>query len=136
MIADDIQFCLTLIGKPWESGATGPDKFDCWGLVRYVFEQRRGLYLSPHVGISEKGMLAIARASKEEVGKRWERVDAPSHFCGVGMSHGSHVEHVGVWLDEGGGGVLHASKSYGVIFQSPATIRNLGFQNFTYYRPI
>lgn len=24
------------IGKPWEAGASGPESFDCWGMVRHA----------------------------------------------------------------------------------------------------
>ena len=32
---------MTHLGKPYRSGAKGPDAFDCSGLVHYVYKQAR-----------------------------------------------------------------------------------------------
>lgn len=34
-----IRQAMTLLGKPYRSGAKGPDAFDCSGLVHYVYKQ-------------------------------------------------------------------------------------------------
>jgi cell wall-associated NlpC family hydrolase len=134
MIAQDISFCLFLIGKPWVSGASGPEAFDCWGLLRHVLRERRGIELCPYGGVKETGLAGMIRNAEAEAQERWELIATPVHLCCVAMARGRRIEHVGLWLDEGAGGVLHSHEGAGVVFQSPASIRNTGFQNFTFYQ--
>jgi len=134
MKAEDVEFCLGLIGKPWVSGAAGPDTFDCWGLLRYVLRERRGIAIASYSGVSETGIAAMVRTAAIECSNKWEPIATPVHLCGVAMSRGRAIEHVGLWLDEAGGGVLHCFESFGVVFQTTNTIRNTGFQNFNFYK--
>ena len=116
------------------SGAAGPVSFDCWGLVCHVLKHRRGLELTPYGGVKETGLLMMMRAADHEVKSHWEQIVFPVHFCVVAMSRGSRAEHVGIWVDEGGGGILHSCEGSGVVFQTTTTIRNTGSQNFTFYK--
>lgn len=56
-----------LVGRPWAPGADGPESFDCWGLVRYVFRHRHGIVM-PAVAVDadaeEDNVRAIKRASR------------------------------------------------------------------------
>lgn len=133
MIAEDISFCLGLIGKPWVSGACGPDAFDCWGLLRHVLAARRGITLCPHAGVDESGLAGMLRTAEDECAAHWERIDQPAHLCGVAMGRGRRIEHVGIWLEEGGGGILHSYCGGGVVFERQANIRARGFQTFIFY---
>jgi cell wall-associated NlpC family hydrolase len=36
---DIIQYAVSLLGKPYKSGAKGPDAFDCSGLVYYIYKK-------------------------------------------------------------------------------------------------
>jgi cell wall-associated NlpC family hydrolase len=60
-------WAASLVGRPWAPGAEGPDSFDCWGLVRYVFRARHGIVM-PAVAIDsdseEVNVRAIKRASQ------------------------------------------------------------------------
>ena len=116
------------------SGACGPDAFNCWGLVRHVLKERRGLDLVPYNDVTESNLGLVMRTATREAAARWERIDNPTHFCVVAMSRGVHVEHVGLWIDEAGGGVLHSYEAAGVVFQSMLSIRGTGFQNFSFYQ--
>jgi cell wall-associated NlpC family hydrolase len=133
MIANDISFCLALIGKPWISGAGGPDSFDCWGLLRFVLRELRGVTLSEYGGVRETGLARMLRTASIEL-PNWEALAKPVHLCGVAMSSGRRIEHVGLWIADGNGGILHCHESAGVVFQSVAGIRQTGFQNITYYQ--
>lgn len=134
MKSADISFCLGLIGKPWVSGASGPEAFDCWGLLRHVYAARRGWELPQYPGVSESGRLSMVRNAEAEALARWQPVTGPAHFALVAMSESKRIHHVGLWLDEGGGGILHSSQGRGVLFQSPASVRQSGLQNFTFYQ--
>lgn len=47
-------WAFDLIGRPYDLGAGGPDSFDCWGLVRWVFKNVHGIEL-PMVAVGESG---------------------------------------------------------------------------------
>lgn len=36
---DMVRYAMTLLGKPYRSGAKGPDSFDCSGFVHFVYER-------------------------------------------------------------------------------------------------
>ena len=76
----------------------------------------------------------MMRTAESEAYERWQLILSPEHFCIAAMSRGRHVEHVGLWLDEGNGGILHSYEGAGVVFQSENTIRNTGLKNFRYYQ--
>jgi hypothetical protein len=132
MTSEDVSFCLSLIGKPWASGANGPDVFDCWGLLRFIYEKRRGIILTPYQGVATCGQLGLSKQAEMEL-PRWLQLKKPEHFCGVTLSKNHRVNHVGLWLDEGGGGVLHCNQSSGVIFQALNSLQMSGFTNFNFY---
>lgn len=55
-------WALALLGKPWRAGANGPDAFDCWGLVRYVFAEQKGIHFPEVNEPDNRGViLGIAR---------------------------------------------------------------------------
>jgi hypothetical protein len=132
--SNDISFCLSVIGKPWVSGACGPDAFDCWGLIKYIYLIQRGILLCPFAGVKESGLLGMMKTAQAEAMTHWRELAKPEHFACVGMGRGRRVEHVGLWLDEGNGGILHTQEGVGVTFQSMAAIRQSGMQHFTFYQ--
>lgn len=91
------------VGKPWVDRSTGPDDFDCWGLVVDYFWRVEGLRL-PTVEGYEDGSVSIASGFFQQVdsllwvptGSRKGVVftgfidDQPSH---VGIVLGNHVIH-------------------------------------------
>lgn len=124
-----------LLGKPWVSGADGPEAFDCWGLVKYVYRENLGIELPELVGISRKSLLDISRNINEEVAHTWEELHEPLHLCGVSMGGNLRPYHVGLWVDDGAStGVLHAHNSHGVMFQSLQSIKNSGMQHVAFFR--
>lgn len=133
MTAEDITFCAGLIGKPWVSGAQGPEAFDCWGLLCHVFRERRGLELPPFGGVDALGLAGVVKAIANQA-PGWDKVETPEHFAAVGMSENRAIHHVGLWLDDGsGGGVLHSFQGGGVVFQKPQAIRARGMQHFHFF---
>ena len=131
---EDTSFALSLIGKPWVSGASGPDSFNCWGLVRYCFAERKGIILPQFSGIDEVSLSKLVRTAESQALEHWEEILKPEHFAVVGMSTNLRISHVGLWLDIDGGGIFHSSSGSGVVFQSIQTIRQNGIQLFKFYK--
>lgn len=94
-------WALPLIGKRWEAGADGPDTFDCWGLVRYVQRQQRGLILPPlNIGQIQtdeqvKGLYDLVRRSQ------WfdQPPGAPEREFDIVLTRSREGPHVGVVIE-------------------------------------
>lgn len=102
-----------LLGKPWERYASGPDAFDCWGLVRYWYGSYLGIDL-PSVLVDVRDTLSVARHIKNaQDGSDWSPLVTPEPNCVVAMGKGSVITHVGIHVD--GGYVLHCSSEAGAV---------------------
>jgi cell wall-associated NlpC family hydrolase len=44
-------WCNRFIGLPYEDGARGPDKFDCWGIAMLILGERFGVAVPAYEGI-------------------------------------------------------------------------------------
>ena len=108
-----VEILRGLIGKPYESGAEGPDRFDCLGLAALVLRE----VFCCDLPRDHASILAARRI--------WFPSRMPSDGSIVLMRDGD--KHIGVWLTENGGGVLHATQRRGVIFDSPLGLRKSGF---------
>ena len=122
------------IGKPWVSGSSGPEAYDCHGIVRAAYRDRLGIAL-PVVEVDAGSALDVARAVRAYDYSRWAQVPRPENdFDVVEMSFGKRPHHVGVWLNADGGGVLTSVEGAGVIFQSLSSLRAHGWNIVACYR--
>jgi hypothetical protein len=92
-----------------------------------------GIELPQYQGVEELGTCGLLKTAQTE-SLRWESLPSPEALCGVAMAANSRISHVGLWLDIDGGGILHSNRASGVVFQSLATIRQNGIQNFKFYK--
>ena len=102
------------VGKPFEDRGRGPDSFDCWGLVKAIF-QERGIDI-PDYEIScfqTRTIGAQMEISRDE----WHRLDEPGVPCLVVMksdaNHPTMCNHCGVYIGEGQ--FIHTLQKTGVI---------------------
>jgi cell wall-associated NlpC family hydrolase len=117
------QWVSELIGKPWVSGARGPDSFDCWGLLCWVYEKQFGVVLDPTGMGNPEDLLSVMRfAVKEAVSGSWAPVTQPRHGDAVGMGLGKRIHHVGA-KDQGN-----------VVAQQRFQLASLGINTVMYYR--
>jgi cell wall-associated NlpC family hydrolase len=88
-----------LIGKPFETGARGPNKFDCYGLCIEVYKR-----LGKEV--EDYGFLDTEKAKEisnlfDEKRENFVKIDKPQPFCLVAlMIVRPYVSHVGVVLED------------------------------------
>lgn len=122
-----------LIGKPYEAGASGPESFDCIGLVRYYFRARHSIEL-PDYKIEEgfAALLAFARATG------WRPVEGLQQEDDLMLMDGLEGKHVGVVIYANQAlGLLHAqgnNKKGSVVWQPLSTL-NL-YRNFESWRHV
>lgn len=122
------------LGKPWRSGATGPDAFDCYGLVRAVYADRYG-HTMPVLDADATSALACLRAARDfPEYARWAEVATPGEGDVVQMGCARRPHHVGVFVDAAGGRVLHSVESAGVLLQPLSSLAAHGWNILNIYR--
>ena len=122
------------IGRPWVNGAQGPEAFDCWGLVRFVLREQRGIAL-PVVDVDAGQLRQVARIfTSGENYAGWQQVEQPNELDGVLMSHAKHPHHVGIWIDADGGQVLHCIEGAGVVAMNRLHLRLAGWNIISFWR--
>jgi len=95
------------VGKPWVMGASGPDAFDCWGLVRH-WHKTKFKQVLPDFATKTIDFIQIARKFRyEEATSDWFEIHHPVEDCIVAMGKGKQVTHAGVFI--GDNLVLHSS---------------------------
>jgi len=99
--ADIVRLALSLQGAPYRSGAKGPDKFDCSGLVYYVYGRSR---VSLPLTVSAQGRVGAEIT--------WRSVQ-PGDLV---MFKIGRDDHVGIMVNRVD--FVHASSSRGVVVDS------------------
>lgn len=122
------------IGRPWVNGAQGPEAFDCWGFVRFVFAAERGIAL-PVLDVDADRPLAIRHAiAGEQLGEQWQPVvGVPDDWDVCLLSQARHPDHVGLWV---AGQLLHCIRGSGVVYQSPTSLQRTGWNVVANYRRV
>jgi len=132
--AAQVAYIRRVVGLPWQSGAQGPDAYDCWGLARDCQRVLFGREL-PLAAVDAHSAHAVVTALLGHAERaRWAAVDVPAAGDLVEMRRRDLPHHIGVWLDPDGGGVLHAARSYGVAFERPLQLACAGFGAPRFYR--
>lgn len=131
----NVHWAFQYMGKPWVSGAQGPEAYDCWGLVRAVQREQYGLNL-PIVQIDATDTSAIKAAFHHHPEfVHWEQVQDPQEGdCVITKSSPDHAEHIGVWINVGSGRVLQCVYGAGVIAISLEATRRMIGQHIEFWR--
>lgn len=126
MTADEIN---RYVGMRWVEGARGPDAFDCWGLLAWIQREYYGVSL-PDRAVDPEVMRDLYR--DQVASGRWRISPIPADGCGV-LLRGGDRPHVGVYLSNDGGGVLHAAEGVGVVFTLKRYLGEAGYARATWY---
>lgn len=126
-------WAASYIGIPWSKDGTGPDSYHCWSFVRAIERVHFGRELPeiPNPG----DLLGIARLFRDHPEHaRWERVGNPVEGDVVQMRAARYPIHVGLWVGDARGGVLHCAQGSGVVYQRLAALAANGWRVEGYYR--
>lgn len=115
-------WALNYIGLPYRSGGRDREGVDCWGLLRLIYGERKGIVLPELPGIDASSVLEISREILDGQQGNWFEVRTPADMDAVAMSMRDVLHHVGVWTTADGGRVIHSWKGASVVAD---TIRNL-----------
>lgn len=100
--SDVVEYAMTLLGSPYEYGATGPDKFDCSGLVYYVFKNTNTYNGERTTAAMYKQIATPVTAEEAQPG------DLVFFENSAGKLH-----HVGIYI--GDGKMIHAPRTGDVV---------------------
>lgn len=123
------------IGLPWEAGAKGPDVFDCWSLVAWVYKHHFS-YILPDIPIADGHLKQLVLAFRNHPEReRWCLTNQPKEGDAVLMRQSRHPIHVGIWvtISPTEQGVLHCVKGNGVVFQTLSSLHLAGWQIDGFY---
>jgi cell wall-associated NlpC family hydrolase len=130
---NSIHWAAAYVGLPWAADGEGPHSFHCWALVRHVQRERFGRDL-PAIP-NPDDLLVIARSFRDHPERRrWDLIETPADGDCVLMRQARYPVHVGVWLNEDGGRVLHVVRDKGVVAQSLESLATHGWRIEGYYR--
>ena len=96
-----------LIGCPYELGARGPERYDCWGLVIEIY--RRAGVMLPQFNTGNLSRQDIVRLMLKESEDLARETDKPSNLT---LAYAVRRGHVGVMLN---GRIVHAHRNLGVM---------------------
>lgn len=106
------------LGKPWVMGANGPDAFDCWGLLEYIYLQEKNVHLPRYTNIDKSNRKQVVEQVKNSIQSTWKLLEKPVNFCAVGISNlPDRIYHVGCFLDTDMGQVIHTQKNIGCMIE-------------------
>jgi len=87
-----------LLDKPFELGARGPDRYDCWGLCLEIGKRVSIKYPKVLTPVDTEGQDQIIKTVSNSV---FERIDKPEPYCVVTFSIVKpFVDHCGVVLPD------------------------------------
>lgn len=90
-----------LLGKPWVRGASGPECFDCWGLVKWCLNE---LSIPILFDVDYEFPYGIENEFKNSLGY-WNEIDYPENNCLIYGYVGDTPCHIGIVID---GYVFHS----------------------------
>ena len=120
------------IGLPYRPGGRDRGGLDCWGLLKLIYLEQRGIPLPDLLGVAEGSIAAISREIGRESKENWIEVPEPQDGCAVAMSKQDRLHHVGVWTDADGGKVIHAHHRK-VVAETLRYLRMEGFRTIKFF---
>lgn len=110
-------------GRPYRLGCGGPDYWDCWALFAAFQREVMGRTVPGGLASDWSGPLSLARHPARGA---WAETARPEPGDGVEFLRDRTPYHVGIWLPDAGGSVLHAVEGVGVVVDSLFLLRAQG----------
>ena len=113
------------IGVPFEFRGRGPDTFDCWGIVRYVyrFDHPKKISLPSYAKIymTSKDVKNIPEIMFGEIDRRWKEVDTPQEYDVILLRMRGFPMHVGIVTKKGY--MVHCACGMGTVHEKFDSLR-------------
>jgi len=119
------------LGKPWTVLGRGPDAFDCWGFVLWVYKAK-GIVLPDFAYDIQNDRAALFQVGAPALQSQgWESVATPFPYSIVTLGQGRSATHVAVWHPSGV--FYHCLEKQGVVGY-PASRIDMLFRTKTFWR--
>lgn len=118
---------IPYLGLPWVFGER-----DCWCFFRELSAKYYGRDV-PEVDVDLHNLRDIMAKIDHEKKARWKQIEKPVDGCAVLMARRQMPVHIGMWLENDGGKVLHCAQGMGVVFQDLQALRFDGWGTFTFW---
>lgn len=136
-VADRVAVINGLIGRPYALGAQGPEAFDCYSTARELQLSLFGRDMPAFEMPAEAGRMAMAAAIAVHPERaRWVEVDAPVDGALVTMARQSCGYHLGTFVAEDGGLIVHALEGTGVVADTVGSLQSVGWRRFRFHVPV
>jgi cell wall-associated NlpC family hydrolase len=119
-----------IVGAPYELGARGPDKFDCWGVVYFKYKTIDGIDIGTYPDLAYKN---ASKLIGQSVQSNWIHIEKPVDGCAVFLAKGMIYTHVGIFCDVDGGILVHAIEGDHVSAMSIHHLSIRGWLKRKYY---
>jgi cell wall-associated NlpC family hydrolase len=86
-----VSFARKQIGDPYRAGRSGPDAFDCSGLVRFVYKKITGKTL-PHYSKAQYNQAQRIKRSKAQPGDLVFFFQGGAHHVGIYIGNGKMID--------------------------------------------
>lgn len=116
-------WAVKYIGKPWING-----EYDCWGLVREVYQNELSVELSPIVTDAASLHCVLREFAKDVNYSHLRKTVEFKDKNIVILTQSKYPCHVGLYCDVDGGGVLHNTQGVGVVFQKLPELQMNGWR--------
>lgn len=125
-----------LMGTPYKLGGQGRKTVDCYSAARILQRTLFGREMPAFAMPAESGRMAMAAAiaAHPERG-RWVESDAPVDGALVTMARQSCGYHLGTYLIEDGGIIVHALEGTGVVADTIPGLVAVGWRRFRFHIP-
>lgn len=137
MIPNRTDWPSLYIGRPWVSGGRGPDSFDCWGFVWWVYKTHFGLLLPCYPGLDATDLRcnleAFSAIETQAPGLCFTLATKGSEGAGIAMGACEKTAHVGIYSEMEGGLIIHCEEKSGVVASTESELRAKGIKKIVYF---
>lgn len=125
-----------LMGTPYDLGGRTAGTLDCYGAARVLQRELFDRDMPDFAMPGEAGRSAIAAAIAAHPERlRWIEVEAPVDGALVTMARNQAGYHLGTWLADDGGIIVHAIEDCGVVADTLPGLEAVGWRKFRFHVP-
>ena len=133
---DRVGIINALIGTPYSLGGQVSGTLDCYGCATQLQREVFGRDMPDFAMPATAGRVAIAAAiSVHPERARWTEVAEPVDGALVTMARNDCGYHIGTWIAEDGGLIVHAIENVGVVADTVPALMALGWRRFRFHTP-
>jgi hypothetical protein len=141
------ELLLSVIGKPWQANARGPDAWDCFHLARHIERELAGRdIIDVEVPRDPSWAWMIDAIERHPDRKNWREIPVragglvkAADLSIVLMARTRCPAHVGVWLQPEGM-VIHAEQQHettgGVVCDTLADLHMKSWRRLRFFEPV